>query len=184
MGASAEGLVPYGSEGLHLPPRYGVEVDDDACPFLVELQVVVSDGRPRCSEVRFRQRPDGAPVTSESLRAVPLARFLRESTAAYSVWVQYGADGEVMFVQASGRGDMPAHDRAAARRPRRQLTDDLLRQVAEVMAEAPSTPVVAVMRRFGPMSRATASRWRKAALDRFPEQTPPPRQHSKRARKP
>jgi hypothetical protein len=156
-----EGSVPFGTEGLHLPPRYAVEVDDPECPVLVEIHVEVIDGQPRCAELRCRPRPGGPPVTSEDLRKVPLARYLRQSAWSYTKRVQLDEDGEVLFVQATGAGDEPAHARAA-RRPRQEMTNDLLREVARIYTEAETKPTLAVMRRKQ-VSRATASRWVKAA---------------------
>ncbi len=159
------GLVPYGTEGLHLPPRYAVEVDDPECPFLVEIHVAVVDGQPRCAELRCRPRPGGPPVTSEGLRRVALARYLRESTVAYAEHLVLDEHGEVMFGRATGTGDESLLARAAQRRPRRQMTDDLLRDVARVYTEAESKPTVAVMRHFQ-VSRPTAGRWVMTARER------------------
>jgi hypothetical protein len=153
-----EGLVPYGSEGLHLPPHYGVEVDDAACPLLVELRVGVIDGQPRCEELRCRPRAGGGPVSSEDLRRVPLGRYLRESAALYSVRIEVDSEGKWLFMQPTGSGDEPLLAGAAHRRPRRQMTDELLRDVARVYSAALSKPTLAVMRRFH-VSRPTAGRW-------------------------
>jgi hypothetical protein len=169
---AAEGLVPYGTEGVHLPPRYSVEVDDSNCPVLVEVHVVVIDGQPRCAELRCRPRPGGPPVTAENLRQVTLARYLRDSAVAYSVRVEFDEQGEWVFVQATGTGDEPMLERAARQRPRRQITDELLRDVARVYSEAETKPTLAVMRRFD-LSRPTAGRWVGLARKRFPDEMPP-----------
>jgi hypothetical protein len=154
-----EGMVPYGTVGgLHLPPRYAVAVNDPDCPVLVEVHVAVVDGQPRCAELRCRPRPDGPPVSSESLRRVALARYLRQSAAMYSIRVSLDEKGDVIFMQATGTGDEADLAQAAGRQPRRQMTEDLLRDVARVYSEATSKPVLAVMRRFE-LSRPTAGRW-------------------------
>jgi len=160
-----EGLVPHGSEGLHLPPRYAFEVDDDVCPFLVEIHVAVVEGQPRCAELRCRPRPGGPPVSSEGLRRLPLGRYLRESASLYAVRAQFDEQGEIVFLQDTGTGDEEPLARAAKQRPRRQMTDDLLRDVARVYTEAESKPTQAVMRRFG-LSRPTAGRWVMVARER------------------
>ncbi len=149
-------MTPYGTEGLYLTTRYAVEVDDPGCPVLVEVHVAVSDGRPECIELHCRPRAGGPPVSSEALRSVPLARYLRQSTALYSVKVTGHGDNEL--VQATGSGDVPLLIRAAKVRARRQMTDELLRAVAEVYTVAESKPVVAVMAEFQ-VSRPTANRW-------------------------
>jgi hypothetical protein len=166
-----EGMVPYGTEGLHLPPHYAVKVDDPDCPVLVEVHVAVVDGQPRCAELRCRPRPGGPPVSSESLRRVALARYLRISTEMYSGRVEFNEHGEVMFVQTTGPGDEPLLARAAQRGPRKQMTDELLRDVARVYSEAKSKPTLAVMRRFH-VSRPTAGRWVALARKRLPSDMP------------
>jgi len=164
LASSDEGMVPYGTEGLYLQTRYAFEVDDPECPVLLEIHVAVVDGQPRCAELRCRPRLGGPPVSSESLRRVALARYLRDSTTLYSVRVEFDEDGRVMFEQTTGTGDEALLARAA-RAPRRQMTDDLLRDVARVYSEAYSKPTLAVMRRFH-VSRPTAGRWVALARDR------------------
>jgi hypothetical protein len=154
---SDEGMVPYGTEGLHLPTRYDVEIDDPECPILLEIHVAVVDGQPRCAELRCRPRPGGPPVSSENLRRVPLARYVRESAALYSMRVVVYDAGQVL-VSSTGTGDEPLLARAAQQRPRQHMTDDLLRDVARVYSEAGTKPTLAVMRRFY-LSRPTAGRW-------------------------
>lgn len=166
---SAVGMVPYGSEGILLPRRYAVEIDDPDCPVLVELHVEMIDDQPRCSELRLRPKPEGPTVMSENLRQIPLAKYLRESTAMYSMRIEFDDEGEVLFAQATGSSDIPPLARAGNRRQRRQITDEFLRQVAKVYtANVRSKPTLAVMRHF-PTSRATASRWVAAARERYPE---------------
>ncbi len=152
-----EGLVPYGTEGLHVMPRYAFEVDDPQCPTLLEIHVAVIDGQPQCAELRCRPRPGGPPVTSESLRWVALSQYVRASAELYCVRVVGHDEGQVV-VSATGTGDGPLLARAAQQHPRQQMTDELLRDVARVYSEAGSKPTIAVMRRFH-LSRPTAGRW-------------------------
>jgi hypothetical protein len=152
-----EGMVPYGTEGLLLTTRYSVEVDDPECPILLEIHVAVVDGQPRCTELRCRPRPGGPPVSSENLRRVPLARYMRESAAQYSMRVVVYDAGQVV-VSSTGTGDEPLLARATRQRPRQRMTDELLRAVARVYSEAGTKPTLAVMRRFY-LSRPTAGRW-------------------------
>ena len=97
-------------------------------------------------------------MSSENLRKVRLALYLRESAGLYTERAKFDEQGEIVFAQATGRGDEALIARAAKQRPRRQMTDDLLRDVARVYLEADSAPTQAVMRRFG-LSRPTAGRW-------------------------
>jgi hypothetical protein len=153
-----EGLVPFGSEGLYLPPHYAFEVDDPGCPYLIEIRVAVIEGQPRCADLRLQMRPGGSPVSSENLRKIPLARYVRESPRLYAVRADFDENGEVMFLASTGVEDFTPLDRAARQRPRRAMTPDLLRDVARVYLEAESKPTQAVMRRFS-LSRPTAGRW-------------------------
>jgi hypothetical protein len=160
-----EGMVPYGTEGLQLPPRYAVEVDDPKCPVLVEVHVVVVDGQPRCAELRCRPKSGGPLVMSEDLRHVALARYVRQSAGMYAYRVEVDEDGQVVFAQSTGTGDEPLLARAVQKRPRQQMTDERLREVAQVYSEAGSKPTMAVMRHFY-LSRPTAGRWVGLARDR------------------
>jgi hypothetical protein len=170
-----EGLAPYGSEGLHLPPRYAFAVDDPALPILLEVHVAVVGGQPECVELRARPRPGGPPVTSERLRLVTLRRYLRDSAAARAVRVQVGEPGEPVTVTpgtASVRATAPeplvrVSDATVLARPsappqRHEMTPELLREVARVYTEEGSA---AVRRRWN-VSQATASRWVRAARAR------------------
>ena len=123
-----ETLVPYGSEGLHIPARYVAEVDDPDCPVMLEITVQVIDRLPRCSELRCRIRPGGPPVSTEALRKIPLAQYVRESLTLYSMKVEIQNDS--VFVQATGTGDEDVLARSASHRQRHQMTDELLREVA------------------------------------------------------
>jgi hypothetical protein len=149
-------LVPHGSEGLRLPARYAVEIDDPKGPLLLEIHVAVIEGQPRCVELRCRPRSGGPPVSSESLRRVPLARYVRESVALCSFRVEIHPSTWVVY--PTGRGDGQLLGRASKQHPRRQMTDDLLREVARVYSEAESKPTLAVMNWFQ-LSRPTAGRW-------------------------
>jgi hypothetical protein len=153
-----EGLVPFGGDGLYLPPHYAFTVDDSECPYLIEIHVSVIDGQPRCADLRLRMRPGGSPVSSENLRKIPLARYVRESPRLFAVRADIDENGEVMFMASTGVEDFASLDRAAKERPRRAMTPELLRDVARVYLEAESKPTQAVMRRFT-LSRPTAGRW-------------------------
>lgn len=171
IGLGGADMTPYGSEGLYLMTRYAVEVDDPESPVISEVHVEVIDGKPECIELRCWPRPGGAPVSSEALRSVPLRRYLRQSTTLYSERVEF--HGEVELHSATGTGDEPLLIRAAKQRPRQEMTDEFLREVAAVYSEAESKPTAAVMARF-PSSRATASRWVALARERgFLSKLPP-----------
>jgi hypothetical protein len=149
-------MTPYGTEGLYLMTRYGVEVDDPESPILTEVHVEVINGKPECVELRCRPRVGGPPVSSEALRRIPLARYVRQSTVLYSERVQVVGGG--VLHSATGTGDEPLLVRAQRRRPRREMTDELLREVAGVYLAAESKPTLAVMTAFH-AARPTASRW-------------------------
>jgi len=68
-------------------------------------------------------------------------------------------------VSATGREDEPLLAWAAQRRPRPQMTDELLQDVARVCSDAGPKPTLAVMWRFH-LSRPTAGRWVTLACER------------------
>jgi hypothetical protein len=169
-------MTPYGTEGLYLMTRYAVEVDDAECPILVEIHVAVVDGQPQCVELLCRPRSGGPPVSSESLRQVRLARYVRQSTTLYSVRVEGHGDEE--FMQATGTGDELLLARAS--QSRHEMTDELLREVADVYSGAHgSKPTIAVMRHFD-VSRPTAGRWVMEARKRGHLPTLPPKEEKNR----
>ena len=155
---SSSELTPYGTDGLYLPSQYALAVDDPDCPVLIELEVTMIDGQPECTELHCQPRA-GRPIASEMLRKVPLRRYLRESTPAYSIrrTVQHGVE----VVAATGTGDEPLLLRAA----RRQMTNEFLREVAAVYEQATTKRVNAVREQLHG-SRSSANRWVNEAKER------------------
>ncbi len=152
-------LVAYGDEGLYLPRAYDFLVDDPGCPLLVEVRAEVVHGRPRCTELRCRQRPDGPEVTNDGMRHAAVKRYLRISPSLFAV----RTDPAGSFLEPTDGTDVDALVRAERVR-RRPRTDELLAEVAEVYNGADAAPTRAVMRRWD-VSKATANRWVRQAKE-------------------
>ena len=154
--------MPFGTGGLYAMERYGVEVTSEDLPYAVEIEVRIVDGVPTCDEVRCRRRPGDPPITSESMRRVPLAGLLRASPWRGFVFrAEFDEDGQIKLLQPVLDPDEEPSSRPPARQ-RRAITPEHLRDVARVFSEAPT--LATVQRRYG-VSRATASRWVTAARD-------------------
>jgi hypothetical protein len=168
---------PDGS--IVLPAGYTLTItpDDPTLP-LCELDVAAEQGRLRCVEVRCRARPDGPAITSDLLRRVPVARYLRETTdfAARRVVVRRSGsrvlrllyDPETPDDRAALKAVAATYPAAAQTRRRARKTDDDWRQVARVYRNALSLgqhPTRAVQEHFH-IARPTAARWVMRARER------------------
>ncbi len=153
--------MPLG-DGRHTPRRFAFLVDEDSEPYLLEIHVVFVDGRPTCENLQVRQKPGGPPVTSEGLRRVPLAGYVRACAGMHAQRITSEPDGQQVSHGTWGSANQA--DRAASAvapvRKRRQITDGFLAEVAAVYTGADDSPVRAVERAFGPgVPRPTAARW-------------------------
>jgi hypothetical protein len=142
-------FVPFGPT-LVLPASYTFTAE--GYPIGVSAVVEVDEEGPHLASVTMTQLPGGPPVTTDTVRAVPLAKLLRTS-AACAVWEPR---------QLQGAGEL--RQKVDASRRRWRMTDDHLRRVADVYRDNPRdaagrrAPVNAVMEQFG-TTRPTAGRW-------------------------
>jgi len=118
------------------------------------LHLVVEDGRPVLDSVSFvRPRDARGPLSASRVHAVPLDTVVRRAVAL--VATHFAKGDEV----AAPSGLLHA-------RGRRVVTDELLREVAEVVRADPrGTPNKAVQQTMHTSAR-NASRWIKAARER------------------
>jgi hypothetical protein len=129
------GMVPFG-EGLSLPAGYEVRVDDDQFPCVVELEVAVVDGRPQCRELRVSAREGGPPVTSEEIRRLPIAGFLRH-TAQYAAYRhELLPNGSVKFTPIADQDIDAVYGQLRRRGPRRGRDHERLKEVAGIYQAA------------------------------------------------
>lgn len=163
------------ADDLMAPGEYGITVDDEALPYVVELDVVLEDQRPSCKEIRCIRRPGGPPVTSEGIREIPVSGILRHTLQDVAYRVDEISPGQYKLTPVSKGNDIEATYQAARRRF--PLTDDrlekaaLLYQEAEARGDPPTKNVAEAMH----VSRSTAARLVREARKRghLPERGKP-----------
>lgn len=176
------GDTPVDRDGSVIP---GEVIATDEVPELPGVTVsarleIDPYGRARCRSLEVSAGEDGPNITSELLRKVKVADFVKRARPAAGQW--FGQverlPGGLTRVQMLGAADAARRkDRIeGARTPRKgsPLTDDHLRQVADVYRKALETPDDWTGR-IGPrkmiaesfhVSENTASNWIRAARDR------------------
>ena len=128
-----ESWVPFG-EGWEIPAGFEYE---GTGPFNWTLWVQVVDGKVECLAVRAWS-PDGRPITAESFRRLPLGRLVGEAVLVVSRPADEIPKNNEPWpsVEAAGRerAAVAATYKHTKRSPRdrRPITDDVLREVAEV----------------------------------------------------
>jgi hypothetical protein len=164
-------------KGWVLPARFGGTVDDDSCPYLVEVELAVREGRVECTAVRFVQRDDGPPVTPRRLRGtkeepVPLTAYIK-AVVANTAFVADAASGAMSCSLvpddelAAVVREVGDEARKGGRRPKERSH---LEAVAKVYSEAKAAgrnarQAVESDSRWGPVAASTAARWIRAAKD-------------------
>lgn len=136
----------------------------------LEMTFAVIDGVPQCREVRIRSVDDGRPVRTADLRALRMDDFTEAASVLVAQhWVDTSDDGVVSTVTTNRQVDVDAAFKtitAARKDSRRRITDDLLREVAEVYRGTPGPhPTKAVADHFEVKSR-TAGDYVRAARDK------------------
>lgn len=128
----------------------------------VDVKVTVVDGRLAADVVRITRGPDGRPVTSEALRALPVARLVRAAAGAVQ-HVRQRHDGGGTTV-----GPAWPSEEEGAYVARHGLDDESLRIVARIyrvaylLGDAPTKRVETLLN----LPRSTAGRWIAAARER------------------
>jgi hypothetical protein len=122
-------------------------------------------GRFVCDQLTVKRRPDGPPVTSEGIRQIPLAAFLR--LAVESNLMHVGPtirEGNTSSWEYTWASPLAGSERARGGGP----TDRDLQTVADIYQAAYVTgnpPTKTVMSRLE-LPRSTASRWIRMARER------------------
>ena len=131
------GYTPFG-RGFVLPGRYSVFIDDPQFDYVVQMDVEVMDGAPRCRTLKATSRSDGPSVTGEGIRKLPVAGFLRHTAqdAALRI-VRQAADGSVAMVPVRSEDvdDLFKDLRRTARR-NTAVDTDRLKDVADTYRTA------------------------------------------------
>jgi hypothetical protein len=170
--AEAEYLVMVGrftdelerlAGGTLFPTFVEVAVHCEKWPQVL-MEIQVEEGRPEIKKLEITRRPVANPprITSTELRKLPLG------TLVETVIEELGARVEAVI---EGRTDITEADRAqgekvaSLRRARRQMDDDFLRRVADIVNQNPKSPRPALNGAFGGSPRA-ATQWIALARDR------------------
>jgi hypothetical protein len=123
----ADGLTNFGP--YRMPRRYKVRIDEESRPVVVELEVVIENGRAVCERVSAGRRPGGPPVSGD-LR-LPLARFLQNTAAIVARRKARGQKGGWAPLSPSDLEDFYQQYRTQKMSGRRRSIDDArLQQVA------------------------------------------------------
>lgn len=157
-----------------------VIVGDRAVPPLIELhfpgvdgqpsfdgRIEVIEGVPRWTDLRISRVPDGREIRQRDLREVGLDEWIEIFVALSSGQVTQRDGSRMTVVQGSGDKDVSNGIRAVRKSregSRRPLTDDRLKQVAEIYNSQEMGGAEAVGRAFG-KSKSTALRWIDRATD-------------------
>lgn len=176
-------LVPF-LDQYALPERFTATITppEPELP-ICHLTIAIENGRPVCEELDLQRKPGGHPLSGSLLRLIPMARYLNLAVDHVGRSRRRGegpltvtADGETFPLSSEPAGEghvafritgmtRTKQYKAASRAPRGQVSDEMLRQVAEAYRTAVARnepPTKAVMAQWY-ASRSTASRWVKRA---------------------
>lgn len=156
--------------GFALPGRFSATIDADWLRYRVQLDLAVSDNAVDCVALRLESRADTEPITSRSLREIPLAECVRLATDAALVPMER-KDGEITVqLGPSEPMELPS------RRPQRRIPAAWLQEAADIYLSADEHPTQAVeqLHSQAPISYSTARRWVEEARRRglIPPTTP------------
>lgn len=143
--------------GLYAPPAILVEATDTDLPLNLSAELVLRGSRYVIRKLIAWQRDDGAAVTGEALRAIPVQTLVRGAVAD---WVRLRANGEET-------------DAALPQEDRKRLTDDgptdeTLTWVARIYltAELTSDPPAKAVKEALSIPTSTAGYWIRRAKDK------------------
>ncbi len=134
----------------------------------VVLRVEIRDGAPTCREIRFRSKNDGREVRRSDLKALEVENLLESGASKACHWVTWEQRDLVATILPDELDeDMKRRAmkqvRGARRTHRRQVTDELLENVAQVYRSNVSHhPTQAVAQHFGKAHRTAALYVRRA----------------------
>jgi hypothetical protein len=158
-------------DGWVLPFPCAGMVDDPACPYQVELDLEVVEGRVECAAARFVQRRDGPPVSPRRVRDVPLTAYVKALVAELAVLeADLPRSPYAAVPPAEGLIAGSVVDDDGRKRGRRPKEHAHLEAVAKVFRQAeaagvPARQAVQRDKRWGPVGPSTAARWVRAARD-------------------
>ena len=164
------GFIEVGPN-LGLPKMFTARVELEQL-YSLELEIAYEQpvggrmGHFVCNQLTVTRREDGPPITTEGLRQIPIAAFLRLAVEGNRMRIgPRQHDGHTSTWELTWAGPITLSERA---RGGGGPSEDDLRAVADVYQLAYVTggaPTKTVMERLG-LPRSTASRWIKMARDR------------------
>jgi hypothetical protein len=164
------GFIELGP-GLGLPKTFTTHVELEQL-YSLDLEVAYEQpvggrmGHFVCNRLTVERREDGPPITTEGLRQIPVAAFVRMAVEAHRMRVgPRQHDGHTSTWELTWAGPITLSERARAGGG---PSDEDLRAVADVYQLAYVTggaPTKTVMERLA-LPRSTASRWVRMARER------------------
>jgi hypothetical protein len=163
-------FVPLGP-GLAAPREFTFQLEEERRRYSLEADMVYEQpvgrmGHFVCDRLIVKRREDGPPITTEGLREIPVAAFLRAAVEANLMRVGPTLhEGKTPTWTLTWAGPIALSERARAGGG---PSEKDLRAVADVYQIAYVTggpPTKTVMERLG-LPRSTASRWIRMARER------------------
>lgn len=144
-----------------VPEAFELSIDRENGSPVLALGFEVRDGLPQCRRAELRSTDEGREVLSSDLRGVRVEDLLEQAVGAVAMLLDDDAERGVWTLEpvTTGgelRGTL-AETRRLRRQARRRVTDELLREVAEVYrAHVDDAPTRAVAERTGRSHRTAA----------------------------
>ena len=162
--ATRGSIYAWGDEGLYLPERFLAHFDEPGRAALVEVEIRVMNGQPRCIRLTCTARQDGDVVSAELVKNLPVTQYVRIAASHAALRGYRTDDGFMAFEPVNAAdADLLASEVHRVGRRHRILTENFLRQVASVYEQNRNTaPTQAVAEHFF-TSRQNAGKWVKRA---------------------
>lgn len=156
-------LEPVRGKGRVLPAEFDLEVSyEDGSPDLV-LGFEARAGVPQCRRVELRSTQAGREIRSSDLRKVKLEDMLEFAVVSVATVVEKeGQEGEAVIRTRPARTETERRGtlirmRMVRREARRRVSDEMLRQIAQVYRDnIGGTPTAAVAEHTGRAHRTAA----------------------------
>ena len=112
---------------------------------------------PACRSIRLIARDGAPPIGARTVRGVPVQECINTAIGAAAVREEHRPGVKVITFGGGSRDVTEQHTLAAQVAPR--MTDEHLREVADIYSRALEKPTRAVHDHFAPVSYSTAARW-------------------------
>jgi hypothetical protein len=147
-------LTPIGSDGVFVPGRIDVDFSRDRSAPIRKLKIEVRQGIPECTEIHLVARPDGRGLRPADLEAIDLTAWVEDILSECTY--RQTPDG---LISVPGERNSRKAIEQARKAPRRKVTPELLRRVADVYREnIDGKPIGAIRDEFD-VSYRTAARY-------------------------